>query len=206
MLKQKDWLKWSFDDSENKTEAETSNQTEQEDILWSFGLENEEPKTEGNKAKKEKPKRFKNKEKKVNKQETISNPNEPKLETEEELNEFTKIDFEEEPKVEEDNIPDWLKGSFWDDISKEKTKEKPEEPQILEQEEKKETDDFTTFESLWDKKETKKTAWKTKKTTKKDSKKEEKKSDDSSGKLNDDDELWDDGMKIPDWLKTDSDK
>ena len=44
-----------------------------------------------------------------------------------------------------------------------------------------------------------------KKTTKKDSKKEEKKSDDSSGKLNDD-ELWDDGMKIPDWLKTDSDK
>ena len=57
---------------------------------------------------------------------------------------------------------------------------------------------------MWDKKETKKTAWKTKKTTKKDSKKEEKKSDDSSGKLNDD-ELWDDGMKIPDWLKTDSD-
>ena len=200
-----DWLKWSFGDSENKTEDETSNQTEQEDILWSFGLENEEPKTEGNKAKKEKPKRFKNKEKKANKQEVISNPNEPKLETEEELNEFTKIDFEEEPKVEEDNIPDWLKGSFWDDISKEKTKEKPEEPQILEQEEKKETDDFTTFESLWDKKETKKTAWKTKKTTKKDSKKEEKKSDDSSGKLNDD-ELWDDGMKIPDWLKTDSDK
>jgi hypothetical protein len=41
-----------------------------------------------------------------------------------------------------------LKGSFGDDISKEKTKEKSEEPQILEQEEKKETDDFTTFESL----------------------------------------------------------
>ncbi|PZM86392.1 hypothetical protein DLH72_01135 [Candidatus Gracilibacteria bacterium] len=131
---------------------------------------------------------------------------EPKLETEEELNEFTKIQLDDDVKK-EDDIPDWLKGSF----SQENKADKNENDEVKETKKNLKTDDFANFESLGNKEEDKKSTKKAKSKKTLADKKDEKNSkkineDDSSDKKSLDDELWDDGMKIPDWLKTDSDK
>ena len=81
------------------------------------------------------------------------------------------------------------------------------------------TDDFASFDSLWvteTEPENKKTTSRkkkapAKKTEKKQNKKswtkEEKNTENTSWEeKSSDDELWDDWMKIPDWLKSDSDK
>lgn len=98
---------------------------------------------------------------------------EPKLETKEELDEFTKLELDDEP-VSDIQIPDWLKWESTNSIKKEK------KPVI--KKEKKSQDQEKPDSKVVDKNATneKQKTW--------------------------DSELWDDWMKIPDWLKTDDDK
>ncbi|MDD2907989.1 MAG: PKD domain-containing protein [Candidatus Gracilibacteria bacterium] len=175
-----DWLKGSFSD-----DSETENEEVEKSII-------EEVKTE----------------------EKIE---EPKLETKEDLDNFTKLEVEEDvPKFDDSNLPDWLKGSF----SEEKAVEK-EVPKLDKKTEKKQTkkDDFLDVliqnnnneevEKNFDT-DSKKVIKKpnTKETSKKVSTKEatSKNEEVIDNKKSSDSELWDDGMKIPDWLKTDDDK
>ncbi|MBF0913877.1 hypothetical protein HXK64_02900, partial [Candidatus Gracilibacteria bacterium] len=151
--------------------------------------------------------------------ENIQLEEEPKLETKEELDEFTKIDFDEEENKKEDNIPDWLKGTFSDEVQKAKDKKEETKSETTTEPTEIKTDDFASFDSLGvteTEPENKKTTSRkkkapAKKTEKKQNKKsgtkEEKNTENTSGEeKSSDDELWDDGMKIPDWLKSDSDK
>ncbi len=110
-----------------------------------------------------------------------------------------KSDSNKEEKLNKDNekIPDWLK---WDisenkeektDINKEEEKKKVEDSQKEEQEIKKTSTKRKVTNKKWkttkDNEKKLKKETKTKKTTKKSSK---------------EDDLWDDGMEIPDWLKS----
>lgn len=136
----------------------------------------------------------------------INETQEPKLETKEELDDFTKIDKteEEESKEEEDNLPDWLKQ----DAKKEKIEE------LKETKEKKEekVEDNKKVSTPKKKKTSKEQG--TKKTDKEKDKKIDIKESDEEDKKQvfekeldaPDTELWDDGMKVPDWLKTDDEK
>ncbi|MDD3144837.1 MAG: PKD domain-containing protein [Candidatus Gracilibacteria bacterium] len=148
---------------------------------------------------------------------------EPRLETKEELDDFTKLEVEEDtPLLDDSKLPDWLKGSFDTEEKKEEKKENKNEEKP-EEETKTKKDDFLdvliqdnnndSVEKKFDdesKKIVKKLAKKPspKKINKvEEIKKEETKvQTDETSKNNSDSELWDDGMKIPDWLKTDDDK
>ena len=121
---------------------------------------------------------------------------EPKLETEEELNKFTEIrdeDISDNTKKEEDNLPDWLKWDFSSVVTENKTENLEE----------KKSEDLSFDTVSQEKEEIKskpKKSRKPKKQTQSEASKEEQK---PKAK---DEELWDDWMKIPDWLKSDSDK
>ncbi len=99
----------------------------------------------------------------------------------------------------EENIPDWLRWSFEDNPKKEKKEEKIEN---------KKQDNSGNKDNQTEKKEEKKDS-----PVKKDDKKEESSWDSDSNnkkdsKSKDDtvwDTLWDDWMKVPDWLKVDDD-
>lgn len=64
------------------------------------------------------------------------------------------------------------------------------------------SDDFSTFDSLWDTKKEEKP----KKTKRKTTKKEKVETEEKTSKKSKDEELWDDWMKIPDWLKSEDEK
>ena len=121
---------------------------------------------------------------------------EPKLETEEELNKFTEIRDEDIPdntKKEEDNLPDWLKWDFSSAVTENKT----------ENIEEKKSEDLSFDTVSQEKEETKPKPKKTRKPKKQTQSEALRQEQKSKAK---DEELWDDGMKIPDWLKSDSDK
>ncbi len=202
-----DWLKWSFS----------------EDPVWDLVKEEtkvvfepiknipiiEEPKIEEPKTEKvsEIPDWLKWSFSEEVKEELISNEpiiEEPKLETKEELDNFTKIEIDEDEKTSsinnDSNLPDWLKWSFSEEIKEEKSKE-----------EKSKDEDFLNVliqnnDEDNSKKEKKSTSKKVSKSKEKKSDSESKKDDWLDNNTSNDTELWDDWMKIPDWLKTDDDK
>ncbi len=174
-----DWLKWSF--SEDKKTEEKPNLTSPQ---WEGQEENKK-----NEKKEEKPKQS-----------------------------------ETTTKKSDDNIPDWLKGSFEEDkkeIKQEKKEEeskKTKEPKKETKTKKKETKPKTTKKQpakktkqpekkVETKQETKTEKKEPKKQesvkTEKKAPKEKTKKDKQPGTNG---ELWDDGMKVPDWLKTDEEK
>ena len=95
----------------------------------------------------------------------------------EELEELTKIDISEDNNNNEDNLPDWLSETVQDD-SKKKTTTKKTTRTSKKTTKKEENHNFSKFSSL----------------------------EEDKPKNSKEDELWDDGMKIPDWLKTSDDK
>ncbi|MDD3793493.1 MAG: PKD domain-containing protein [Candidatus Gracilibacteria bacterium] len=210
-----DWLKGSFSEDpvtevikeennienkiENKVEEkqEDNNEDKKSEIPdWLKGSFSEDPVTEVVKEEK-------NTENKVEEQETDI----PKLETKEELDEFTKIDLEDDTsKFNKDNLPDWLKGSFEDDTDlskKDPIKEDKKEDFIdtlIQNNNSEEVENDFEKDNVKIKK-------------KSPSKKISSNKKDNKNLVNDetnlntgDSELWDDGMKVPDWLKTDDDK
>jgi hypothetical protein len=115
--------------------------------------------------------------------------------------ESLKKDDTKKEEQEEEKVPDWLKGSIWEKDTK---KEIKTETKSLENKKKSTKTDNRDPE--------KKTTWNQIKTEKKwiedglpqnstKSSLEEKEKNEEKTNNND---LWDDGMKIPDWLKTDS--
>ena len=110
-----DWLKPTVEENPDSTENQVSEQLEnsQETQI----SENIEPvenieKTKNTGKKSAKSDKSKEKLEKTDSEDILENiqlEEEPKLETKEELDEFTKIDFDEEENKKEDNIPDWLK-------------------------------------------------------------------------------------------------
>ena len=202
-----DWLKWSFS----------------EDPVWDLVKEEtkvfsepkvEEPKIE--ESKKEEPKTEKVSEipdwlkwsfsEEIKEELTPDEPivEEPKLETKEELDNFTKIEIDEDEKSSsinnDSNLPDWLKWSFSEEVKEEKSKEV-----------KSKDEDFLNVliqnnEEDNSKKEKKSISKKVAKPKEKKSDSESKKDDWLDNNTSNDTELWDDWMKIPDWLKTDDDK
>jgi len=212
-----DWLKWSFDvpSKEEKVEAKEVKQTKQTKQT----------------SKKETITKPLDKKETAPADKKTETKEEPKLETKEELDEFTKL--EEAPTKDDDNIPDWLKWSF---DEKPKAEEKPKTEKKTETKkvetkakkvaETKKTEEVKKVEEV--KTETKKTSAvkktpakaNTSKVVKDDkkeeivkpkavakkgtTKKDEAKKDESS--VPEETELWDDGMKVPDWLKTEDDK
>lgn len=235
-----DWLKWSFSEDPmwDIEEKDSIKKVDSKDNLkqgnYSIDISNDfdEPKsniegkieTEFKETKSEIPDwlkwSFNDEETKVESEKEIEKNIEkevetkvenPKLQTKEELDDFTKLEVENDINVLDDSkLPDWLKWSFDTEEIKENKKEKKEDEflDVLIQD-----NNSDTIEKELDK-ESKKPAKKiTKKsTTKKVSKIEETKDEekkvqaDESSKSVSDSELWDDWMKIPDWLKTDDDK
>ncbi|NVP17811.1 PKD domain-containing protein [Candidatus Gracilibacteria bacterium] len=136
-----------------------------------------------------------------NSENELSKEEEPKLETKEELDAFTKIDIEDDLVADsQENLPDWLKGSF---DSKSETKGGDDFLDTLIQNNNNE-DVVKNFDNESNNK-TKKTTQTKKTSTKKNSKTSVDNLIEKEDNKNDT-ELWDDGMKIPDWLKTDDDK
>ncbi len=132
-----------------------------------------------------------------------SKDEEKEKETSAEINETKTIDEElpENSHLDDDDVPDWLKGAT--DEKKETKKSVPKEQNNKTKQKAK-----TTTKKQIEKKNQIKQA-DTKKTEKKQTsqkqvpKKIESKAKDSTSKTDKSDELWDDGMTIPDWLKTD---
>ena len=219
-----DWLKPTVEENPDSTENQVSEQLENsQEAQISENIEPVEniEKTKNTGKKSAKSDKSKEKLEKTDSEDILENiqlEEEPKLETKEELDEFTKIDFDEEENKKEDNIPDWLKWTFSDEVQKAKDKKEETKSETATEPTEIKTDDFASFESLWTTEEVpekkKTTSRKKKTTTKKTEKKQTKKSwtkeenteNNSSEEKSSDDELWDDWMKIPDWLKSDSDK
>lgn len=159
------------------------------------------------------------------------NEQEPKLQTKEELDEFTKLEVEDD-NAENSNIPDWLKWSFSQEEENEQEESETEQvdqqesPQKEAEEKKEEMQEVKeeTLEKEEDNKKEIKTKQprktKAKKVENKENKNKQEKAEDTVSDNNEevipwaipeldlppDAELWDDWMKIPDWLKTDEEK
>lgn len=173
-----DWLKWSFwsDNKKDEIILEEKNTSPQPSPLQEKELEKiKEDKEEViPEVKKEKKKEVAKKEKVKDKNKKEEFKHDSKLPTNEELEEITKIDDANIGST--SNIPDWLKSSFWTDDKKEEVKtEKTKESKVKVEEEKIKKVEKPEGKLDAGKKEEKITNW----------------------------DLWDDWMKIPDWLKTD---
>ncbi|MDP2090787.1 MAG: PKD domain-containing protein [Candidatus Gracilibacteria bacterium] len=117
---------------------------------------------------------------------------------------------EETSKKQDDKIPDWLKGSFTDEVVSETIKEetkmeevKLEKPKIEEKEETKKEE--KKVEKKGEKSVNKKNIKKEVVVKKPDKKTDNIKNTDEIIEQDITNELWDDGMKIPDWLKSTGD-
>ena len=253
-----DWLKWSFSDDFN---WETEEQVDEAQVEKPI-IENKEEKIDI----KESTLDTEEKEDIDLSKQDVSDDNEPSLKTKEELDEFTKLELDDEDYDSNSNIPDWLKWSLEPDsnqneqkaetlVKEEKIEEVEEKIPVEVKEEKPKTREIKeeipskTEEEVIDKtskEETKTTAKRRakKKTTKKldeelinkekvendtknptnEPKKQSPKKIDNKENILDekeneitpwsipeldlapDTELWDDWMKIPDWLKTEEEK
>ena len=246
-----DWLKWSFDSEEEKAEDEKLLEEPKEEV--------KKPEEKPEEKTKKETKTFDKNTKPATKAktETISeekkSENEPKLETKQELEDFIKVE-------ENDNIPDWLKWSLEEKkpVKEKVIEEKPveekntiktekpvvakkaavEKKEVAEKKVKKEPIKSVNSEKVEEtkvkniystKKETPKkvAAKKTESVAKKPVKKETIKKEpakkevttkqstntvkettkkDSKTKKTTWSELWEDWMKVPDWLQTEDDK
>ncbi len=110
--------------------------------------------------------------------------------------------IEKTEKKSNDNIPDWLKSSFSEKVEEKEASTQPLSWILSPSQEKEATKDVEEITETWIKKVEKKPI----KNKEIDEKKWKvvKKTDDIP-KQNGSSELWDDWMKVPDWLKTDSD-
>lgn len=110
-----------------------------------------------------------------------------------------------EAVLSDDNVPDWLKGSFDEPKEEKKTPTDASKKSVNVEEENEVVEAQTTKEPI-PKKEISKVeeAKKTQEKPSEDSKVKTEASPDK--KANKKEELWDDGMKIPDWLKADDEK
>ncbi len=178
-----DWLKWSFEEGTKKSESKKQKEKEQE------------PKKQ--QEKKQEVKQEQNNKKQEKKQEHISDKQ-----------------IEEETKIDDENIPDWLKWSFTEPEKQDKKEENKEEKKETQQEEK--TENKQEAKKQETKQEEVKQENKPKKSLKnkknkqklKTSKQETKQQEEENKEKKQDkkDELWDDWMTIPDWLKTEDEK
>lgn len=209
-----DWLKWSFNedpvvDLVNKETKENSKPIVKEEKIELTKMEElkfDEPKIE---QKSEIPDWLKWSLPEENQEQKLE---EPKLETREELDNFTKLEVEEVPKqinqIDDSNLPDWLKWSFWNEKDTKDTVKDTED--MVKDTEDNFIDVLIQNNNNEDvEKSIDKESKKSPKSKKLNTAKKEKKPDLNSSqndKKSDDTELWDDWMKIPDWLKTDDDK
>jgi len=179
-----DWLKGSFDEPK----SEKTKDKKDEEKLPLKAEKKQTPKTEVNKP--------------VNTVEKPQKQEDPKDHWESEAGVKTKVaedkksdNTEKKPVLTDADVPDWLKGSFDEPKKTDVPEQKPDTTSDKEVAINSEKPDEKTSAKTAPKKKTP-----PKKTTKKvvedsteaETKKTEKK-----------DELWDDGMKIPDWLKAD---
>lgn len=188
-----DWLKWSFDAPKQQEEkADIAEKWEKSDVAEKWEkAEKIETKQDKNKTQESS---FVDSKASSQKQETpdIKNNPVPQVSWDEKKLEKTPA------PVDDSNVPDWLKWSF--ETPKKDTPKTQQDSKV-------ESADTKVSKTPKDdkkedvKKPTPKTQTAPKETKKADPKKSAKK--DSGDKK---DELWDDGMKIPDWLKADDEK
>jgi len=231
-----DWLKGSFSEVDKKEEKEKqphiTSPEEEEQV--------EEPKIEEPKKEEKKDKEITDKEitdKEIEEATKIEEDNVPDWLkwsfTEDKKEDKKEEKKKEKPKKEQtktkaekadDNIPDWLKWSFEEDKKIEKKKDKKQDTKVkVETQETKKTESKPTKQPVKNKqKQTskkeikpktekkeikKKEPIKTNKKVTKQAKVKEKKPEVKKDKQSStNSELWDDGMKVPDWLKTDDEK
>ncbi len=208
-----DWLKWSFEQSDKNKEIEKD--TKKSDKDTSIKKESEKDTKVDNKSfvnndKKVKTSSSKNdkdlsdsklewtktndKSKKPEEKVLGNESKEPEINTKKDLDNITKIDIEDENPTEND-IPDWLKSSFDKKEQSDKDTNKKQEAKSSENK-KSSNKENKSSDKKQDTTDTKKTI----------SKKESTNNDTQTKTNKDSSELWDDWMKIPDWLKTDDDK
>ena len=199
-----DWLKWSISEDVKVKEEKNKEKTKEEKVK----SEQKEEKTWIDKSKAI----------------DYKDLSEEKLPTNEQLEDFTKIKEDSNQLSKEDNIPDWLKWSFSEEtkIEENKIKEKEVKKEDIKTEKVKTEEKITQKQNIEKKNEDKLTWWKPKTTNIKKAKtkkanidkkvektqeKEEKEKTEktSTQKEKTEEGLWDDWMKIPDWLKSESD-
>lgn len=220
-----DWLKWSFEASDNSEKKEEpkdktiKNISENNSVKSSLVDEDKEsninnntkPKDDSlkesvkpaNTKKDDKPQSPKvdNESNSVKKEVSSSNKN-TEINSKKELDDITKIDIEDDDSVDND-IPDWLKNSF-----DSKDVDKKNKPNIEDKQEKTKVDKgISKNTKLTDKLDKPLEKKQNSNNAKKELTQKETNKDSTETKTNkDSNELWDDWMKIPDWLKTDDDK
>ena len=191
-----DWLKWSFDTSSNVEQLPKKISQENQDtsILSEKNVDIKEEKVD------------------IEKTKQVEN-------TEETISQFEDKDTQNTSQ-DEWNIPDWLKGSFTPEVSTVSdawTNKKPKQWELNEVSENKEKIQTDTQEK--DTKDTSSVVAPTRKQRTRTSKKPDTPEESIGKKVSQDDvswqdvtdnnktsdELWDDGMKIPDWLKSSDD-
>ncbi len=216
-----DWLKGSFDEDEGveskesekeivkeknpkkqdikiDKKEESKNLLDKKDLTKVWSSKSKEEINSNSDSDLDKKDSINNKSDSIKKEESL-----PKMDTKEDLDNLTKIDLDEEEDTSEDNIPDWLKWSIEKSDEKSDKKDNKDLDKSIDdnstdkKEEKSEKDDKTKSNN--------KSTTSSKETTKKSVKKEDKTSDSKTKKTQDSTELWDDWMKIPDWLKTEDD-
>ncbi len=206
-----DWLKWTFEEEPKKEEKKETpkveekkevpkNEEAKEDLKvedgwvpdwlkWTF---EEEPKKV---EKKETPKA--EEVKKESKNDVNSKDILPEDFTKDDLDNLTSLDSEEKVPL-WDDIPDWLKvDANESEKNTDSSKKTTEKKSTSKTSKKTSTKNKTEVKKSSNIKEDKKTEVK---------KVETKKEEEKKSNNNPESELWDDGMKIPDWLKTDDDK